>query len=239
MLPVLLAAGLGRRLGGVPKALFELDGAALMSRAASVLAETGFRELAVVTGHGDGDVKAYCASAGVPVDLRWLHNERYADLNNFYTVSLACEALEGPLLFLNSDIVFMPEVIQESLEVDAEAVIAVDNSSVDAEAMGVSVRDERAYALGKHLPAGEVAGEFIGVSVLRQSAKDAYVRASDAALSAGEANLYYEDVFARLANDIHIGVARVEQADWAEIDSPEDVARAELVAAKQSRVSAG
>src|SRR2546430_9200136 len=109
MLPVLLAAGLGRRLGGVPKALYPVAGVTLMMRAANALAEAGLTEILVVTGHGRDDVAAYCADAELPLDVRWLHNDRYADLNNFHTVALACKAVSDPLLLINSDIVFMPK----------------------------------------------------------------------------------------------------------------------------------
>lgn len=236
MLPVLLAAGLGRRLGGGPKSLYPVAEAPLILRAAHALSAAGFGELAVVTGHARDEVQEYCARSDLPLELRWLHNERYADLNNFYTVALACEALSEPLLVLNCDIVFMPEVVRATVDVDAEAAIAVDNSVIDEEAMGVTVRDGRATSLGKHLPPGESVGEFIGVSTLQPPAKAAYLKACGAALDAGESNLYYEDIYARIAADVDIGVANVAQADWAEIDSPEDVPRVLAVAERQSEV---
>ena len=42
-----------------------------------------------------------------PLEARFLHNPRYAELNNFHTLALACEQRPaGRLLALNADIVF-------------------------------------------------------------------------------------------------------------------------------------
>jgi molybdenum cofactor cytidylyltransferase/nicotine blue oxidoreductase len=48
---VLLAAGEGSRMGGVPKCLLTLDGATLISRHLSAMRETGIDRVVVVTGY--------------------------------------------------------------------------------------------------------------------------------------------------------------------------------------------
>ena len=48
---VLLAAGEGKRMGGVPKALIELGGVPLINRQLIALSGAGVDEVVVVTGH--------------------------------------------------------------------------------------------------------------------------------------------------------------------------------------------
>ncbi len=48
---VLLAAGQGSRMGGVPKCLLRLDGVTLLERHLSAMAEAGIDRIVVVTGH--------------------------------------------------------------------------------------------------------------------------------------------------------------------------------------------
>jgi choline kinase len=235
MLPVLLAAGLGRRLGGLPKALFPLAEVPLMLRTAHALRAAGFDRMLVVTGHGRDEVQEYWEGLEQPpLAVEWLHNPHYADRNNFYTVALACDhPTDEPLLVINSDIVFVPEVVAGLIDCDDDLVIVIDDTDTDDEAMGVKIFDGRAVALGKHLPSNETAGEFIGVSIIGSSAKAMYLAVNDEVVAAGDHTLYYEDIFGRLAAEHPLGVAVVQAAHWAEIDAPEDVPRALDVARLQ------
>ena len=236
MLPVLLAAGLGRRLGGRAKALYPLDGLPLMHRTALGLAAAGFGRMLIVTGHDSESVRRYWQEHDAPLDVEWLHNERYADLNNFYTVAAACELpTDEPLLVVNSDIVVVPETFGLVRDRPEDVVVVIDDSTNDEEAMGVRLADGCAVELSKRVSPEESAGEFIGVSIIGGDAKRRYLDHTEAALTAGEAQLYYEDVYTRMARTEPLGVAVVDAATWAEIDAPEDVPRALEVAERMAR----
>jgi CTP:molybdopterin cytidylyltransferase MocA len=72
---VLLAAGEGRRMGGVAKPLIRLQGVPLISRHLVALSGAGVDEVAVVTGHARDAIEAQVQ--GFPVTLA--HNPAYAD----------------------------------------------------------------------------------------------------------------------------------------------------------------
>ena len=159
---------------------------------------------------------------------------RWAELNNFHTVAVACEhADDDDLLILNSDIVFTGEVLESLSGAGGELTLAVDDSTVDEEAMGVAIVDGRAVDIGKHLTEREAAGEFIGASVLTPEARPRYLAESARALNEGMASMYYEDIYARISAHEPLGVARVSESWWAEIDVPADVERAGRVAARE------
>jgi choline kinase len=231
---VLLAAGAGRRLNGQVKALYPLNGIPLMHRAVLVLAALGFDRLLIVTGYGSESLHEYWARHPAPVEVSWLHNDQWKALNNFHTVALACEhADDGDLLILNSDVVFTGEVLVSLSGARETLTLAVDDSAVDAEAMGVAIVDGRVADLGKHLTDESAAGEFIGASVLKAEGRARYLAESAHASNEQESTLYYEDIYARIGKSERVGVARVSELWWAEIDAPADVARATRVAARQ------
>jgi choline kinase len=224
VVPVVLAAGLGSRLGGTPKALFELDGTALLDRCAAVLADLGFERMAVVTGHGANEIESWWVARPRPLDAIFVHNPRYADLNNFHTLAVACAALPaGRLLVLNADIVFHPAVISDAVMAGGALTLAVEPGRVDAEALKVRIDDGRVRELGKHLAPDQAFGEFIGVSVLDDAARSAYAAAAARALDRGETTPYYEDIYSRICGTVDARVSSVEQGAWAEIDTPDDV----------------
>ena len=88
---VLLAAGAGRRMGGVCKPLIRLQGVSLLHRQLVALSGAGVDELVVVTGHARDAVEAQVRSFPVRV----VHNAEYAS-GRQGSVHAGLAALEGP-----------------------------------------------------------------------------------------------------------------------------------------------
>jgi CTP:molybdopterin cytidylyltransferase MocA len=88
---VLLAAGEGRRMSGVAKALIRLQGVPLVRRHLVALSGAGVDEVVVVTGHAQGAVEAQVD--GFPVTLA--HNPAYAE-GQEGSVRVGLAALNGP-----------------------------------------------------------------------------------------------------------------------------------------------
>jgi choline kinase len=229
--PVVLAAGLGSRLGGVPKALYAVNGEPLLERCAKVLAVAGFDELTILTGHGAEDVRCWWDSAPRRVRGRFLHNSRFAELNNFHTVALACSEMRpGPLLILNSDIVFTPTVVVDAITAGGDLTLAVEPGSIDKEALKIRLCEGAVQELGKHIEESAAYGEFIGISALSARGRSVYTELAEDALAQAETSLYYEDVYSRMAGMVDVRVSAVSAGSWAEIDAPSDVPNAARVA---------
>jgi molybdenum cofactor cytidylyltransferase len=88
---VLLAAGEGRRMGGVAKPLIRLQGVPLISRQLVALSGAGVDEVVVVTGHARGAIEEQVRS--FPVTLA--HNEAHAQ-GQQSSVRVGLTALGGP-----------------------------------------------------------------------------------------------------------------------------------------------
>ena len=88
---VLLAAGAGKRMGGVAKPLIRLQGVPLIRRQLVALSGAGVDELVVVTGYAREAVEDQVRSFPV----RIVHNERHAE-GRQASVRVGLAALEGP-----------------------------------------------------------------------------------------------------------------------------------------------
>jgi molybdenum cofactor cytidylyltransferase len=88
---VLLAAGEGRRMGGVAKPLIRLQGVPLISRQLVALSGAGVDEVVVVTGHARHAVEEQVRSFVVTL----AHNEAHAD-GQQGSVRVGLAALSGP-----------------------------------------------------------------------------------------------------------------------------------------------
>jgi len=88
---VLLAAGEGRRMGGVAKSLIRLQGVPLINRHLVALSGAGVDEVAVVTGYRARDVEQHVH--GFPITL--VHNASHAE-GQQVSVRAGLAALSGP-----------------------------------------------------------------------------------------------------------------------------------------------
>jgi choline kinase len=237
-LAVLLAAGTGSRLGGRLKALFPLEGRPLVDHCIEALAEAAVERLLIVTGHAADSLKAHMRAVDSPIPIEWVHNPHYRERGNFYSLRVACAVVDGPLLVLNSDIIFMREVVELVRDAEGSLTLAVERDRVDPEALKAQVEAGRVRALGKELDPAAAFGEFIGISRMSDHVRRRYVSAADEALSRGESALYYEDVYGRLCGGLEARVVEVPHGSWAEVDCPSDVPPAALVAASKAREAA-
>src|SRR5512132_2131099 len=88
---VLLAAGEGRRMGGVAKSLIRLQGVPLICRQLVALSGAGVDEVVVVTGHAQSAVEEQMRSFMVTL----AHNAAHAD-GQEGSVRTGLAALSGP-----------------------------------------------------------------------------------------------------------------------------------------------
>jgi choline kinase len=237
-LAVLLAAGTGSRLGGRLKALLPLEGRPLVDHCIDALAEAGVEQLLVVTGHAAGSLEAHLRALDSPMAIESVHNPSYRELNNYFSLRVACAVADGPLLVLNSDIIFMRGLVELVCEAEGSLRLAVERDSVDPEALKARGRGGRVRALGKALDPVAAFGEFIGISLLSNNVRRRYLTAADEALSRGETTLYYEDIYDRLCRRMEARAVEVAPGTWAEVDCPSDVPPAALVAASRAREAA-
>jgi L-glutamine-phosphate cytidylyltransferase len=229
----LLAAGRGVRMGGAgPKTLIPLDDRhPPIHYLLKALERTGIKDLLVITGFGSQAVEAYLADQAEGFQVAFARNARFASWGNFHSVRMALDQSPGMnVLVLNSDIVVAPEVLERAVASEADLVLAVQKRRrLEAEDMRVELDGDTVRAIGKDIKMVRSHGEFCGVSVIRPRGARSYGDIATSLEWRAETTLYYEDVYARMIGQLEIRATAVEEDEYAEIDSPEDVTGAVAV----------
>lgn len=223
---ILLAAGLGSRLGGgLPKPLTPLgaDGESLLQRQVRLLQPLlrSGASLTVVVGH-----EAARVASAVP-RARACLNADYATTNTAKSLLCALHTGSGPALWLNSDVVFSrgfaEQVCQVASDVATSRIGVKRGRTAEEEVKYLLDGDGRISALSKEVAGG--LGEAIGVNLVAAHDRPAFV----AALAQVEARAYFERAVELTVERGH----RWEPLDLTdhfavEVDFPEDltVARA-------------
>jgi choline kinase len=239
-----LAAGRGTRMGGAtPKTLLPVEGnEPLLHYILEGLAAAGVDDILVVTGHRHDEIQGYVTERSRASTTAFVRNARYASWGNFHSVRVALDQSPGmEVLVVNSDVVVHPDVYRRVADAGGDLVLAVQRSrKLDEEDMRVQLSGDRVLAIGKDLVMPLSHGEYAGVSLLRPDAARLYNETSTELEWRAQTDLYYEDVYGlMLERKVDARSAAVEQGEYAEVDTPEDVPAAAAVIERHSGVWSG
>ena len=230
---VVLAAGRGVRMGGVDhKSLVPVeDNEPLMHYILSGLTSAGVSKLMVVTGWNSSEVEAFVNERWPGEGATFAFNPRYASWGNFHSLRVAVDqAPADDLLVVNCDVVVHPDVFRRVLGTEGDLVLAVEKRlRLDEEDMRVHLAGTRIHGIGKDLPRARSHGEFCGVSLLRRDARRLYQDIATDVEWRAQTGIYYEDVFARMFDQLDARAAFLNEGEYAEVDEPANVADANAV----------
>ncbi len=121
MQAIILAAGLGRRLGELTssntKCMIEVNGVTLIYRMLNQLSRLHLSRIIVVIGYEGARLKDYIESNFSNLPIQFVENPIYDKTNNIYSLWLAREYLsEADTLLLESDLIFEDSVLDAALE---------------------------------------------------------------------------------------------------------------------------
>ena len=219
---LILAAGSGRRLrNDSPKCLVDLGGRLLIDHQVQALRWAGVQRIVVVAGHRADDVRD-ALPPGTPVII----NPDYLETDSLYSFWLARQELEEEVLVLNGDVLFHP-VIARALVRRPRSALAYDSRTGRAEEdMKLIIRGGGLAAMGKQLAPERSCGENVGMVRLSGAATEAAFDAAGLLIAAGRTRDWVTSAFSRIARSHRIDCMDVAGLPWAEIDVPEDLARA-------------
>ena len=231
---LVLAAGVGRRLGAVhqgPKMLLAFGGRSLLERRLAALAACGVEEVRITVGHGSDRLRDEVARLRPPLDVRFVDNPRYRE-GSLVSLAVQREALTSgrPVLVMDGDVLHDARMVARLWEGGAENTLLMDPELEPGdEPVKVCLRAGRIVDFRKAPDdPGERHGESVGFFRLSPQTAAELSDRCDAKIAAGGASLEYEEALRdlMLADPGRWGVAEVGDLPWTEIDFEQDVARA-------------
>jgi choline kinase len=229
MQAVLLAAGLGSRLGKlterIPKALIPVGGLPLLAYAVRFARAAGASDITVVGGFGFPQVREEVERRALPVRL--IENTAFRD-GNLVSLMAARPYLSGELLLMNIDHIYRPAVAAIVAPTAHEVTAFIDTDrTLGADDMKVA-RDEagRVREISKTLASWDAG--YVGMTKVPAAAHARYWATADAALAEEGRAIHVERVLGRLATTDAPPVCRdISGHGWLEVDLPEERERAE------------
>jgi choline kinase len=202
----------------------------------------GISHIVLVTGHASELLQEYFRQDNkFRVNVDYVHNPRFDETNNIYSVMLTEENLKGrPFLMVNSDVLFDPYVVRRVAETDGEIVLAVDTAAkLLEEEMKVTVgAGGKVTAIGKWIDPFQAHAEFLGIARFTETGSSSFYRAIQETIRDQGEQVFYERALNRLASEqFPIDCVDVAGSPWVEVDDHYDLdlARKDILRALLAR----
>ncbi len=223
---VILAAGLGTRLGAVldalPKALLEVGPERLLGRSLRLLAAQGIVEVTIVVGFRADEIARF--TTGIP-GVRLVENARYASTGTLASLAVALPCVRRPFLLLEGDLLYEPRALSALLAHPEEDVILASGPTGAGDEVWIEAPSGLLVAMSKDRAAvASVQGELVGISKISAGLAD---RLAELARGPHADALCYETdglVRAAASQPVHVHVD--PDLIWGEIDDPGHLRRA-------------
>lgn len=236
MQAIILAAGMGKRLGELTKnntkCMVEVDGVRLIERALRILDRKNLKRIILVVGYQHENLMSFVNSLGIQTQIEFIINEVYDKTNNIFSLSLAKEQMtEDDTLLLESDLIFEERLIDMLLEDKRDSLALVDKfeSWMDGTCIVVDQDDNITdFIPGKLLQYREKEQYYKTVNIYKFGAdfsKNVYVPFLEAYAKVMGNNEYYEAVIKLilLLDKNTMKAKRLRGELWYEIDDIQDL----------------
>ncbi|MCM1291756.1 MAG: aminotransferase class I/II-fold pyridoxal phosphate-dependent enzyme [Prevotella sp.] len=242
MQAIILAAGMGRRLGslteGNTKCMLEVDGKRLIDRALKALSHCGLDRIVIVAGYARRNLIEYVSESYPDLPIVFVENEVYDRTNNIYSLWLAKDYLSvDDTILLESDLIFEDELLNLIIEDPHPnvALVAKYQPWMD----GTMVKLDRDNTILNFIPKVEfdyahTSNYYKTVNIYKLSrdySVKLYIPFLEAYIKSMGNNEYYEQVLRVLTmintRDMH--ALDIGNHSWYEIDDVQDLKIAEII----------
>jgi len=242
MQAIILAAGMGKRLGeltkGHTKCMIEVGGETLISRLLHQLDQYKLSRVVMVIGYKAKELREYLQTLDITTPLEFVENTVYDKTNNIYSLYMAKDWLEKEdTLLFESDIIMENAVIEKLLNNPYPSLALVDKFESWMDGTVVTIDEEnriRRFIPNSQFRYDEIPTYYKTVNVYkfsREFAQNMYVPFLEAYCKALGKNEYYEQVL-RVINMLDNSGMRalpLSGEQWYEIDDIQDLDIAESI----------
>jgi choline kinase len=161
--------------------------------------------------------------------VRLIENERYAETNNLYSLSLALDRTRGAVTIVNGDDLFNGAILEGLLADRSPAAAVVDVSRpLPGDAMKVTLDGRRVTSLGKEIPDHLAAGNAIGLYRFGGGTEDILREEIRRWVVGGQVGAFYVAAINALAPRVTLGAVSTAGLTWCEVDDAADLAAAQI-----------
>lgn len=242
MQALILAAGMGRRLGSFTsnntKCMLEINGVRLIDRILSQIFAYNISKIIIVIGYKGENLKEYIKNKYPNKEFIFIENSDYYKTNNIYSVWLAKDLLvQDDTVLIESDLIFEEKVFSKVINsrFDSCALVSKYESWMD----GTVVKLNDKKYIVSFIPKDEFKNEDIAnyyktVNIYKLGksfSTEFYIPYLDAYINSKGVNEYYEKVLGIITSEgkYSLKAISITGLNWYEIDNEMDYKTAKKI----------
>ncbi len=236
MQAIILAAGMGRRLGELTndntKCMLQVNGVRLIHRILDSIYETGIRRVVLVVGYKAENVKSLIGDEYRGMEILYVENCVYDKTNNIYSLFLAREYLTADdTILLESDLIFESDVLKKIINDPYPTLALVDKYESWMDGTVVTLDEDNnivEFLTKDKFKYSDISSYYKTVNIYKFSkdfSETHYVPFLEAYCHALGNNEYYEQVLKviTLLDDSPLKALQLSGEKWYEIDDIQDL----------------
>lgn len=245
MQAIILAAGMGRRLGEFTanntKCMLEVNGRRLIDRMLDQLAHLSLNRIIIVIGYEGAKLRTYIEQNHPQLNIIFIENTVYNKTNNIYSLWLAHEYMsDDDTLLLESDLIFEDKVLDTVLDTEYENCALVSKYETWNDGTMVRINDDNDivnFIPKKDFNYADTHTYYKTVNIYKFSRNflvNHYLPFLEAYIKVLGENEYYEQVLRViiLIDNCGIKALPISGMRWYEIDDVQDLRIAEAMFAE-------
>ncbi|MDE6410756.1 MAG: aminotransferase class I/II-fold pyridoxal phosphate-dependent enzyme [Muribaculaceae bacterium] len=241
MQAIILAAGMGRRLGEFTshntKCMVEVNGVRLIDRMLRQLSSLNLNRIVMVIGYEGDNLKNHILTNHPELPIVFIHNRIFDKTNNIYSLWLARELMaEDDSILLESDLIFDDSILMKAIECNEPNVALISKYETWMDGTMVRIDDERnivSFIPKAAFKYSDTEHYYKTVNIYKFSkdfSKNQYIPFLNAYIKVLGENEYYEQVLRVLTLIDRCGLKALPiSGNWYEIDDVQDLRIAETI----------
>ena len=241
MKAVILAAGIGTRLSPytdkLPKCLLRVNGITILEHQLNALFNNKLKNVVLVLGHQKEKILQFLSHhAFNEFQFEIVINKAYMSTNSSYSLWLAKDRLYKGFIYINSDLIFHPNLIIKLLHHNCHSGIIVDKTPINSndDMFKIKIKHNRIISFDKNISPKDAAGRAIGPAKFDSNMAPIYLDKLDQIIGTDKNKWVYTS-FNEFSKDYSIHAIDNDELYWAEIDTFEDLENANKIFKKISQ----
>lgn len=251
MQAIILAAGMGRRLGEYTKdntkCMLSINGEKLIDRTLTILSNLNVTKVIIVIGYKGENLKNYIGNRyrGL-LDIEYVNNPIYDKTNNIYSLSLAKEEMiKDDTLLFESDIIYDESIVKKLLDNTWPNLALVAKWEYWMDGTVVKIDNEnniQSFVSKDMFNFHDTDDYYKTINIYKFSkefARNKYIPFLNAYCQAWGNNEYYEQVLKVLTflNRTELKALPISDEKWYEIDDIQDLDIAETIFSDEQNIA--
>ena len=251
MQAIILAAGMGKRLGKYTKdntkCMLPVNGEKLIDRTLTILSHLNIKKVTIVIGYKGENLKNYIGDKyKEDLDIEYIDNPIYDKTNNIYSLSLAEDKMmEDDTILFESDLIYEESIVRKLVENPWPnlALVAKWEYWMDGTVVKIDEDNNILSFISKDIFDFHKTDEYYKTINIykfsKEFAKEKYIPFLNAYCKAWGNNEYYEQVLKVLTflNRTDLKALPIANEKWYEIDDVQDLDIAETIFANEDNIS--